>query len=53
MKQNYCANPLRCCREDAKYGAIRWRKIDHISYYSDEKLNSMLYFLNSYYKMDW
>ena len=53
MKFSYCANPLRCCREKRVYGAIRWRKTSNISYYSDEKLESMLYTPNSIYSLSW
>lgn len=39
MNYNYMANPLIAKREARKEGAIRWRLVSHISYYTDERFD--------------
>ena len=45
---HYCANPLNCRENNRQEHRIRLS--DKVSYYSDDKLYSMLYFDNSYYE---
>lgn len=52
VRFNFCGNPIRCCKEDRKMEAVRWRVHSNISYFSDEKLESMLYTPNCFYVFD-